>query len=44
MGLQLLRGSRSAQLRGAVRGARTARRPAAPTQDPARALPPGAGP
>lgn len=44
MGLQLLRGSRSAQLRGAVLGARTARRPAAPTQDPAGTLPPGAGP
>jgi hypothetical protein len=43
LGLQLLRGARGAQLRGAVLGAWTARRPAAPTQDPAGPLPPGAG-
>lgn len=44
MGLQLLGGPRSAQLRGAGLGARTPRWPAAPTQNPAGTLPPGAGP
>lgn len=44
VGLQLLRGAGRAHLRAAQRWAQAPRRLAAAPQDPARALPPGAGP